>query len=261
MSQAVNSAVLLVTLPTAGPLGNVEHAIGPPSSPSSSAVGSEAMNSTQDTQLLRSVLSGDDEAWQTLLARVHEASLFVVKKREWRQDDDFAHNVALRTIERIEKDDYRCLRQLVETQERYPTLRFPAWLRSLIRNSVVDEIRARPEYSRQRSEGKRSLVHRPHLPLEDAHAVVEGSSPFHRHIEVRRVMRWIHDPQFPEDQRRAILLWIDGHTKDEIAELLELAPGDASRLLRASRQRLRRRFEAKSTVSPALPSVSGKVNP
>jgi RNA polymerase sigma factor (sigma-70 family) len=201
------------------------------------------METTQDTQLVESVLEGNCDAWQELLTLVHQAAIKVVEKRELRRDEDFAHNVALRTIERLEKAEHRCLKQFTETQLRYPTLTFRAWLGTLIRNSVIDELRARPDYTRQRIDGKRTLAHRPHVQFGDEHATVDGSSSFQRRVEARRVVRWIQDPEFPEDQRRAILLWLDGHRNEEIAMMMGLETGDASRLLRAARQRLRRHFE------------------
>ena len=201
------------------------------------------MEATQDTQLVHSVLEGSETAWQELLSQVHQAAINVVTKRELRRDDDFAHNVALRTIERLEKAERQSLRQFTETQLRYPTLTFRAWLATLIRNSVIDELRAQPNTSRQRSDGKRTLARRPHVQFGDEHATVDDATSFHRRVEARRVVRWIQDPEFPADQRRAILLWLDGHRNEEIATMMGLEPADMSRLLRAARQRLRRRFE------------------
>lgn len=191
--------------------------------------------------LVERVLQGDVFAWQDLVAQVHQ----IATKSAAHRGSDFAGNVALRTIERLEADKHRSLKGFMEALQTYPSLSFGRWLRTIIRNATVDELRGQPEFSRQRSEGKRVLAPRTHVLLDEQHGSIGGATGFHRALEVRRIVAWIMDASFPESQRRAILLWIDGHHREEIATIMSLKPKEVTRLLRASRQRLRRRFEVK----------------
>jgi RNA polymerase sigma factor (sigma-70 family) len=196
-----------------------------------------------DATLVDAVIAGDPDAWQRLVLQLHEAAEGWVARRHRKRDVDFRRAVALRVVERVSGNEFRALRGFLETRERYPGLAFDAWIFSLIRNSAVDELRALPEFQRRQERGERKLVALPHVALDESHGWGDDARQVRRAIEVRRILRWIHDPNFPGDQRRAILLWLDGNGRQEIADNLSCSAEKAERLLRAARQRLRRQFE------------------
>jgi hypothetical protein len=108
-------------------------------------------------------------------------------------------------------------------------------------NVCIDHLRSLPGHTRAGSEGAR------HHHIKATLMLGDQAAPEHdmqRHIEISRVLVWLRDPAFPSDQREALALWMRGHDAAEIATALGLpSPLDATRLLRAGRQRLRRQFE------------------
>lgn len=132
--------------------------------PNSSTVGE-----LSHVSLVERVLQGDFFAWQDLVAQVHQ----IATKSAAYRGSDFAGNVALRTIERLEADKHRSLKGFMEALQTYPSLSFGRWLRTIIRNATVDELRGQPEFSRQRSEGKRVLAPRTHVLLDEQHGSIE----------------------------------------------------------------------------------------
>jgi DNA-directed RNA polymerase specialized sigma24 family protein len=80
------------------------------------------------------------------------------------------------------------------------------------------------------------------VELHEAHGA-SNAAELSRALDVRRVLSWIHDPAFPEEQRRTILMWLHGFSSSEIAAELQISDANVKRLLRAGRQRLRRHFK------------------
>jgi predicted RNA polymerase sigma factor len=155
--------------------------------------------------------------------------------------DDTSRDVATRTLERLRDDDYAALRRYQETRERYPALNFASWLRVVVGNVCIDTLRRQPESQRVRDGGGRQHKVQQVIAL---HAEPAGRDDLLRRVEIRRILNWLVDPSFPADQGLALSLWIRGHDASEIASQLSLpSAADATRLLRAGRQRLRRQFE------------------
>ena len=145
---------------------------------------------------------------------------------------------------RLRADDFAALRRYVATRHKYPDLGFTTWLATVVSRGFVDYVRARPEVQRKRRDGERKLFIVPMTPLmpemHDERPSVRTT------VEVRRIMSCLLDGEFPEKQRRALLLWLEGADAAEIARELDLSGAKAAhRLLRAARQRLRRAFAAK----------------
>jgi DNA-directed RNA polymerase specialized sigma24 family protein len=147
---------------------------------------------------------------------------------------------APRRLERLRADGHAALRRFVETRAKYPATSFERWLGVVVANAFVDQLRARPELQRRRRQGGRALERVEVIPLVE----VAGGADVATEVEVRRIVACLAEGDFPAAQRRALLLWLLGHTASEIAADLQLggAP-EAERLLHAARQRLRRRFE------------------
>jgi RNA polymerase sigma factor (sigma-70 family) len=198
--------------------------------------------------LVERVLAGDPAAWQELAGRVHPAALAICRRRRLGADhpgeEDLHHEVAARALDRLAADDFAALRRFTAARARYPEASFLRWLAVVVKNTFIDHMRAQPEYQRRRQAAARKLVRLDVTPLDEESTAGGGRAELQNAVEVRRILEWLLDARFPSVQRRAILLWLDGNGPGEIAEELALAgPREASRLLHAARQRLRRRFE------------------
>jgi len=196
-------------------------------------------------EVVQRLLGGDGAQWPALIAEVHSLAIAICEKRPAASDSDFANNVALRVIERLKKENYRALHRFLALRESYPDLEFEKWTRGIINNAAIDEIRSQPDVARARAGKGRELRSRAHVAFEDEnHVDVRSTVSFA--LDARRVLRWIRDENFPEEQRRALLLWLSGHTVDDCSEELGLDAGSTRRCLQAARQRLRRQFKEKS---------------
>jgi DNA-directed RNA polymerase specialized sigma24 family protein len=131
---------------------------------------------------------------------------------------------------------------MLETQRDYPAMTFRHWLGAVVRNVCIDTLRALPEYQRRRLAGERRLVPVELTSLEEADGPASPDD-IERRVDMQRMMAFLLSEEFPEQQRRAIAMWLDGSTNGEIADELGLTgPAESIRLLNAARQRMRRRF-------------------
>lgn len=197
--------------------------------------------------LIDRVLAGEPEAWRELAARIHPIVLAISCRRRLGGDlgerDDLHRDVALAVLDRLYADRFAALRRYAGSREVHPDTGFVQWLAVVVGNTFVDHLRALPEYQRRRISAARSLVRIEHQPLEKAANLDGGAIDPAAGAELRRILTCFLADDFPAEQRRALLLWLDGNSPAEIAEELGLsAPQSASRLLHAARERLRRRF-------------------
>lgn len=198
--------------------------------------------------LVARVLDGSPAAWTALVAHIHPLVVAMCQRRRLgaalSAAEDVPRDVAARTLERLRADDFAALRRFAATRERYPQASLERWLGAVVGNTFIDYLRAHPEYERKRDAHARKLVKRQLAPLDEGTTARQGGLDVQTAIEVRRILAFLLDTGFPAEQRRALLLWLQGHRPGEIADALALAgPDEASRLLHAARQRLRRRFE------------------
>lgn len=196
-------------------------------------------------ELIERVLEGDDDAWSQFFAQVHPICLAICRRRHLGNrlpsPEDARHDVALRTLDRLRAGDFAALRRYVETRQKYPGLGFTSWLATVVSRGFVDYVRARPEVQRRRDGGGRKLFIVPSTPLTPE--MPDNRSSVRTNVEIRRIMTCLLDDGFPQSQRRALLLWLEGADAAEVAQELDLADAkEAHRLLRAARQRLRRAF-------------------
>ena len=201
--------------------------------------------------LLARTLAGDDRAWTALAGRVHAvvlatcASLRVREGLTFLADDELAREVAVRVLDRLRENDFAALRSFAAVSERYPTAdeqHFERWLRVVVKRLRIDYLRSLPEYQRVRSGDGRELRVITLAELTDDTGADQARAD---RAEVRRILEVLARPEFPADQRRALVLWLQGYDAGEVASQLQLADADSGRkLLRAARQRLRREVAA-----------------
>jgi hypothetical protein len=192
--------------------------------------------------LVARVVAGHEAAWPELVAEVHGRVVELCRRR--RLDGDVGHEVALRAVERLRADDMAALRRYAETCARYPQTRFARWLAVLAAHVMVDVLRAQPGTQRRRDGAARRLVRLEVIGLdEDARERAAGALDPASLVEVRRITARLLADDFPPLQRRAVLMWLEGHPAGTVAAALGLdGPRAAERLLHAARQRLRRHF-------------------
>jgi RNA polymerase sigma factor (sigma-70 family) len=194
------------------------------------------------------VLEGDELAWHRLMGRCHDLALALCRRRRFTGDldqrDDLHRDVAQQALERMRAGDFAGLRRYAAARRRHPETRFIHWLAAVVNNTYIDVLRALPEYQRRRQAAARALVRLEVRPLDGEVGDLAGHDPAAA-AEVRRILAAVVAADFPAEQRRALLLWLEGNNSAEIAEELGLAgPKETTRLLHAARERLRRRFRS-----------------
>jgi DNA-directed RNA polymerase specialized sigma24 family protein len=196
--------------------------------------------------LVPRVIAGDPAAWQHLALHGHALALAICRRRRLGGGaaavEDLHRDVAERTLGRLRESDHAALRRFVAARERYPSTTFVHWLAAVVGNTYIDVLRSLPEFQRRRQAAARELVRIEIHALDPDSSDPGGRDPAAA-AELRRIIACLGAADFPADQRRALLLWLEGNDASEIAEELALAgPKEAGRLLHAARERLRRRF-------------------
>lgn len=206
----------------------------------------------QPTSLLARVTAGEESAWQDLVATIHPSIEGMCKRRGYalgQGEHDVSAEVALRVVEQLQAKDFAAIRSFVATQSKYPQSKFHRWLGVLVHHAYIDFLRAQPEIRRGREGDQRSLI-RTKVSSADVDGIAGQNSETLRVVEIRRLLLLMQEPDFPRDGRRAIRLWLEGHSLKEVASEMQLENADeAKRLLHAARQRLRRRAHKTPRVS------------
>jgi DNA-directed RNA polymerase specialized sigma24 family protein len=203
-------------------------------------------------RLLARVVDGDEPAWSGLARCVHPAVLDICRRRRLGERlaarDDLHSEVAMRTLARMREDEFAALRRFLATTRDYPDTSFVRWLSTIVAHTFIDVLRAVPEFQRRRQDCERRLVELELVPLQEDRVVDGAAVRVDRAVEVRRIVGRLLDPAFPDDQRRALVCWLQGETADDIAQILSLGgASEANKLLHAARQRLRRMFEGRTS--------------
>lgn len=194
-------------------------------------------------ELVDGTLRGDEGAWSELVSLVHPRAVRLCRRRAGarRRDDDAAHDVAARVVERLQRDRYAALRHYVRARDKYPDSSFSRWLSTVVANTYIDWVRRLPEARRVRAATGRSIEMVDVRSLSDGDDPVGGGPDVARVVEIRRILSRLAAADFPAEQRRALIIWLRGGNAVEVADELNLeGPAEAKRLLHAARTRLRR---------------------
>lgn len=200
-------------------------------------------------RLVVAAAGGDETAWRQLWAHVEAPLSRIIAHprflgRLGEQEDD-RRNISVAVMARLRADQFRRLRLFLEARAENPRLGFLTWLRVVAKRVGIDYLRTHPDYVRRRDEGASSpgaWVIPKTLPPPSQ---IKGERPpVTDRGTVRELLAFASDG-LSEQQRRALELWTQSETFDEIARILELAKtADAERLVRAALERLRRRVRA-----------------
>jgi DNA-directed RNA polymerase specialized sigma24 family protein len=201
--------------------------------------------------LVHRATAGDAEAWKELVGHVWPACLRIVASsrtlRSFGASPDHVQNVVTNLIGKLGDDDARGLKLYAPWRERNPDKTFEDWLRivlaNAVRNYVRDHAGESPEAERKDLNATRLL----NLFTRSGAAEEIGERPAVTAEQTARQLLAYAARQLPEDQHRALMLWIDGSAFGEIAVELGLGePEAAQKQVRAAIAVLRRQFAGRA---------------
>jgi DNA-directed RNA polymerase specialized sigma24 family protein len=155
--------------------------------------------------------------------------------------EDHVHNVVVRLVEKIGRPDGRGVHLYPPWRSVHPDRTFADWMRIVVTNEIRDYVRSKVG----------SASSSPEEPSVKRFLNGLASSPALEHLGVRppitaaQTARQILEfgaSHLPDAQLRALSLWLEHATFEEIGRDLGVPPDAARKLLRAAIAVLRRHF-------------------
>jgi DNA-directed RNA polymerase specialized sigma24 family protein len=200
-------------------------------------------------RLVEAAVTGDEPAWKRLWSAVEPRLTQIIATPRFLgrlgQREDDRRNIVVEVLGRLRADDFRRLRIYLETRRANPSLKFMAWLRVVVKRVGIDYLRGHPDYIDRRRDPDRGSA-----PGEwvEAGTLPSGSKlhgdrpPVTNRGTAQQLLRYAAGA-IPDVQRRALELWVQSESYEEIARVLEIeSAAAAERMVRAAIERLRRRF-------------------
>jgi len=159
--------------------------------------------------------------------------------------DDAHRDVVVAIMARLRDDRFHRLQLYLEARRKDPDLHFMRWLVVLAKRVAIDCLRADPDYvdrrrSRKASESPGIWIEPELLPSDSV--LSGGRPPMTNRVTARQILRYADNVR-SDPQKRALEMWAEQASLDDIAAALELeGPEAAERMVRAAVERLRRRF-------------------
>jgi DNA-directed RNA polymerase specialized sigma24 family protein len=196
------------------------------------------------------VVGGDDAAWKELVVQLEPQLIALLRRSRtlgpMRHNVDDCRAVMIKVLERLKKEDFRGLRLFQPWAAANPGKTFGDWIRIVTVNLARDHVSSRlgdaTQVDDQPPRNKRMLhTLASLLPGDDDHRL--AFRPLITNIQVARELLEYAARALDPVRLRALHLWIEGASFEEIAAELELSrPQDATKLVRAALARLRRQF-------------------
>src|SRR5262249_54902601 len=148
---------------------------------------------------------------------------------------------------RLRDHEFHRLNLYLDARRRDPELTFMRWLTILARRVTIDCLRGDPDYvdrgrSKTAAEAPGVLIRPEGVPSDGS--LSGGRPPMTNRVTARQILRYA-DGALSGPQRRALEMWAEQASLDDIAGALALeGPDAAERLVRAAVERLRRHFRA-----------------
>jgi DNA-directed RNA polymerase specialized sigma24 family protein len=190
---------------------------------------------------------GDAGAWKELIAELWPAWTRQVRGARamgsLARSEDHVRDVLAKLVEKLGQADGRGLRLYRPWRERHPDKTFEDWMHIVVANAIRDHVRATLGETKAFRTSEPS-VKRLLNEFAASPALKElGARPPITAAQTARQMLEFAERRLPPDQYLALTHWIDGASFAEIeAELGEVEPGQAQRLVRAAVATLRRHF-------------------
>jgi DNA-directed RNA polymerase specialized sigma24 family protein len=208
------------------------------------------MNATTDDEIERLVAraaTADETAWHALWAAIENPLSRIIAQPRFLgrlgQREDDRRNIVVAVMGRLRAESFGRLRQYLDAKAQNPRLRFLSWLRVVAKRVGIDYMRAHPDYVRRHD----ANASRPGAwvdagTLPPASQIMGERPPVTNRGTARELLAYAAGV-IPDDQRRALELWAQSESFDDIAKTLGLASArEAERTVRAVLERLRRRF-------------------
>jgi hypothetical protein len=192
------------------------------------------------------VVGGDDAAWQELVVELEPHLIALLRASRtlgpMRHNIDDCRAVMISVLERLKKENYRGLRLFPPWAAANPGKDFGDWIRIVTVNMARDHVSSRLGEHAEGAPNKRMLnTLASLLPGDDDQRL--GFRPLITNDQLARELMEYAARTLDPVQLRALHLWIEGASFDEIAAELHLArPQEATKLVRAALARLRRQF-------------------
>jgi DNA-directed RNA polymerase specialized sigma24 family protein len=198
--------------------------------------------------LVASAALGDQDAWTRLWAVVEPRLSAVVRKPRFlgalSGSDDEQRNIVLEVMARLCADDYRRLRLYVDKRGDHPDMQFMAWLIVVAKRVAIDYMRGHDQYLSHRHKRNPGSAAGAWVAMDTlpASSQLGDRPPMTERGTALELMSYAGHT-LPEDQRRALKMWVQDDGYERIATELGLADASAAeRLVRAALSRLRRHF-------------------
>ncbi len=203
--------------------------------------------------LVSAAAGGDQPAWQQLMVEIKPPLTRIVAQPRFLgrlgQREDDRDNIVVAVFERLRAKDGARLKLYLEARVANPKLKFLSWLRVVAKRVGIDYLRAHPDYLRRHDAG----ASKPGEWVE-AGTLPPGSQLFgHRPPmtmlgTAHELLEYARSGALPEDQQRAIELWSQSESFEDIAKTLGLKSSQAAeRMVRAALERLRRKYRPGDT--------------
>ena len=205
-------------------------------------------------RLVTRAAAADDAAWQSLWAAIENPlSRFIAQPRflgRLGQREDDRRNIVVAVMARLRADAFGRLRQYLEARAQNPRLRFMSWLRVVAKRVGIDYMRAHPDYVRRHdANASRPGVWVDAGTLPPASQIVGDRPPVTNRGTAQELLVYAAGV-IPEEQRRALELWAQSESFEDIARTLGMPSArEAERTVRAVLERLRRKFREDRSVS------------
>jgi DNA-directed RNA polymerase specialized sigma24 family protein len=197
--------------------------------------------------LVEEASGGHEAAWQGLWAAIEPPLSRIIAQPRFLgrlgQREDDRRNIVVAVMARLKADQFARLRMYLAAKQQNPRLRFLGWLRVVAKRVGIDYLRSHPDYVRRHDANASrpgAWVDAEELPSASQ---IFGDRPQFTNAGTAQELLAYAAGVIPPPQRRALELWAQSETFDEIAKQLKLPNATAAeRVVRAVIERLRRRF-------------------
>jgi len=191
----------------------------------------------------------DEAAWQQLWAMIEPPLSRIIAQPRFLgrlgQREDDRRNIVVAVMARLRADQFGRLQMYLDARKTNPRLRFLSWLRVVAKRVGIDYLRSHPDYVRRHDEN----ASRPGQwvdagTLPPASQIFGERPPVTTRGTARELLQFAAGA-IPDEQRRALELWAQSESFDDIAKALGFATAsEAEKTVRAAIERLRRRFRS-----------------
>src|SRR6266550_3001227 len=179
--------------------------------------------------LVQAAAAVDESAWQRLWSGIEQPLSRIIAQPRFLgrlgQREDDRRNIVVAVMARLRADNFHRLRLYLDAKQTNPRLRFMSWLRVVAKRVGIDYLRTHPDYVR-RHDTNASTPGR----WVDAGTLPPASRmgerpPVTNRGTARELLQFAADT-IPDEQRRALEMWSQSDSFEDIAQALGL--GDAS---------------------------------